>query len=203
MVFENSNRPLIHTLWNVFSARTTCSSPLPYTFLASDNLFFASLHSSLNHGASIFPHLLGFFGTINLISFTTFAFTACFSIYSSTAAALWSLLLLVLLIISCNSYINSGIRVYSCHEFAEFAYVYTPEPFIHLYSTCGLFMNDITCFLWKYAVLIFVVTSVWSDNFFNIVGSHSIPSVAILDKIISMHDLSFPRWNVWHAIGPG
>jgi hypothetical protein len=35
------------------------------------------------------------------------------------------------------------------------------------------------------------------------VGSHSILSVVTFDKIRSIHDLSFPRWNVLHATGPG
>ena len=44
---------------------------------------------------------------------------------------------------------------------------------------------------------------VWSDKPVSVVGSHSIAAVVTLDSIRSMHDWSFPLWNVLHAIGPG
>ena len=47
-----------------------CSSPLPYVRFACASYFFASLHLSSNHGASVFPHLLGFVGCDSFISFT-------------------------------------------------------------------------------------------------------------------------------------
>ena len=34
-------------------------------------------------------------------------------------------------------------------------------------------------------------------------GSHAIVAVGVLDKIRSMHELSFPLWNVLHAMVPG
>ena len=37
-------------------------SPLALFLFASANAFLASLHSSVNHGANVLPHLLGFLG---------------------------------------------------------------------------------------------------------------------------------------------
>ena len=109
--FANSSRPFNHTLKKFFIASLTLLSPFPYYFLASASYFFASLHSSLNHGASVFPHLLGFFGTAVFISFTTCARTAYCSMHSSTAAALSSLLLVSSFIKSCRPRV---IPVFGC-----------------------------------------------------------------------------------------
>jgi hypothetical protein len=53
----------------------------------------ASLHSSVNHGARVFPHLFGFFGDVITISFTTPAITASYNMKFSTAAARSALLM--------------------------------------------------------------------------------------------------------------
>jgi hypothetical protein len=140
---------------------------------------------------------------VSLSSFTTCACTAYFSMYSSIFSARCSLVLLVSFMILCNSCINSGRFVCSCHKFADVAYVLTPVPSIHLYTTCGLLLFTSYYFLvWK-EVCILVVIRVWSDSPFNISVSHSTRCTDLLDMIRSMQDLSFPLWKVWHAIGPG
>jgi hypothetical protein len=66
----------MHTLKKFVVASFIRWSPFPNYRLASFNYFFASLHSSLNHGVSVFPHLLGFLGIVVLMAFTTYAVTA-------------------------------------------------------------------------------------------------------------------------------
>jgi hypothetical protein len=97
------------------------SSPFPYNFFASANAFLASLHSSLNQGAKVFPHLFGFFGYFISILFTTPACTAYCTIYSSTAAALSSLFLSVDVISVSSAFRKSVFCVNACQDFAEFA----------------------------------------------------------------------------------
>ena len=62
-------------------------SPFPYSLLALAISLLASLHVSVNHGARDLPHLLGFFGAVILISFTTPAPTASYNNRFSTAVA--------------------------------------------------------------------------------------------------------------------
>jgi hypothetical protein len=118
---ENSRRAFKQTLKYFLVAVVLCVLSLPYTFLARCISRLASLHSSVNHGASVFPHLFGFFGVDILISLTTPASTASYNMNYSTAAALSSLLLSVLftsLEIFC---INFFELVYSVHNYADFA----------------------------------------------------------------------------------
>jgi hypothetical protein len=147
--------------------------------------------------------LFGFFGAVSLISFTTCACTAYYSMYFSIFSARYSFVLAVSFMIFCNSCINSGLFVCSCQEVADVVYVLTPVPSIHLYTTCGLLLFTNYYFrIWK-DVCILVVIRVWSDSPFNISLSHSTLYCAVLDMIKSMQDLSVPLWKVWHAIGPG
>jgi hypothetical protein len=85
-----------------------CSSPLPCVRFAYANFFFASLHLSSNHGASVFPHLLGFVGRAIFSYFTTPAVNASCIIKSSTSCALSSLDLLESYIIFPNFSRNAG-----------------------------------------------------------------------------------------------
>ena len=137
------------------------------------------------------------------ISLTTYACTAYCNRYSSTALALSSLLYISLFIRSCSPRSNSGDWVCASHAFAELAYVDTPYPSTHLYYVCGLHECGFAEYLLKDEVLSIVVIIAWSDKPFSVVGSHSIAAVVMLDNIRSMHELSFPLWNVLHAIGPG
>jgi hypothetical protein len=104
----NSARLLKHVLWNSLVACTMCASPLPYVCFASASFFFASLHLSSNHGASVFPHLFGFLGRAIFSYFTTPAVKASCIIKSSTSCALLSLDLLGSYIIFPNFSRNAG-----------------------------------------------------------------------------------------------
>jgi hypothetical protein len=94
--------------------------PLPYVRFACASSFFASLHLSSNHGASVFPHLFGFVGCDNFISLTTPISSAYLSIYSSTAAALWLLVRVVSCIIFCIPSMNVDSYVCAVHICADF-----------------------------------------------------------------------------------
>ena len=92
-----------------------CSSPLPYVRFASASFFFASLHVSSNHGASVFPHLLGFVGRVCFTYFTTPAVSASCIIKFSTSCALSSFDLLEPYIILYNFSINAVSYVWAVH----------------------------------------------------------------------------------------
>ena len=94
-------------------------SPLALFRFASANAFFASLHSSVNHGANVLPHLLGFLGDLIVISFTTPAFTAYSRMYFSTAVALVSLVLSASSTNADKSLRNSGVCVNSRQIYAD------------------------------------------------------------------------------------
>jgi hypothetical protein len=79
--------------------------------LALAKAYFAVLHSSVNQGANVFPHLLGFLGCIFFISLTTPAANAYCSIYSSIAVALSSLFNAASSIIFCKPVVKSGLAV--------------------------------------------------------------------------------------------
>ena len=88
----NSRRAYKHIFRYALVAATLDSSFLPFNLLALAIALLASLHFSLNHGARVFPHLLGFLGEVMVISFTTPAATASFNRKFSTAVALSVLL---------------------------------------------------------------------------------------------------------------
>jgi hypothetical protein len=88
---------------------------------ASANPFLASLHSSVNQGASVLPHLLGFLGWVVTIFLTTPAVVAYYNMNSSTAAALFSLFMLVSFTNVCNPSKKSGLCVNSSQDFADVA----------------------------------------------------------------------------------
>ena len=83
--------------------------------------FFASLHLSLNQGASVLPHLLGFLGVVICIYLTTPAITACSNRKVSTAAALSSLVRVVSPTNALNASKNSFVFVNYVHDYADFA----------------------------------------------------------------------------------
>jgi hypothetical protein len=91
----NSRRAFKHILKYVLVAVILSILSLPYNFLAYYIFLFAFLHSSVNHGAKVFPHLFGFLGMVVLIYFTTPALTASYNKKRSTAAARSSLLRVV------------------------------------------------------------------------------------------------------------
>ncbi len=95
-------------------------SPLPKFRFAAAKACFAYLQLSLNHGANVLPHLLGFFGFLNVISLTTPNSTAFVKMYFSTAAALSSLLQLSLFTSYNSSSANSSRCVYSSQDVADF-----------------------------------------------------------------------------------
>mgnify|MGYP003498408404 FL=1 len=88
---ENSRRARKHVFRYAFLEVVHYKSFLPYILRACYISRFAFLHSSLNHGASVLPHLLGFLGLEICISLTAPAITASCNRNSSTAAALSSL----------------------------------------------------------------------------------------------------------------
>ena len=88
----NSRRAFKHILKYAFIAVILILLYLPYTFFAYCISLFAVLHSSVNHGANVFPHLLGFLGMVVFISLTTPAMTASCNKKRSIAAARSSLL---------------------------------------------------------------------------------------------------------------
>ena len=81
----------------------------------------ASLQASVNHGANVFPHLLGFFGAVMFISLTTPAVTASYKMKLSTVAARFSLLMDV----SATRVVSFATKpyypVYSVHFYADVA----------------------------------------------------------------------------------
>lgn len=117
----NSYFACIHTLWNALVAVTTLSSLFPYNRLVSARWDLACRHSSVYQGASVLPHLLGFLGMVIWTCLTTYARTACYSIYDSTAAALSSFEIVLSSINVCKPVRNSGLLVYSFHALAECA----------------------------------------------------------------------------------
>ena len=96
-----------------------CGSPLLYVRLALAKAYFACLHSSVNQGANVFPHLLGFLGCILLISLTTPAANAYFKMYASISVALSSLFNAELSIILYNPVVKSGLAVKSRQSCAD------------------------------------------------------------------------------------
>ncbi len=89
--------------------------------LALAKAYFAALHSSVYQGANVFPHLLGFLGSVFFIAFTTPAASAYYRIYSSIALALASLLRFASSIIFFKPAVNSGFAVKSLQACAEWA----------------------------------------------------------------------------------
>jgi hypothetical protein len=117
----NSRRAYKHTLKYALVAAILPVSCLPCNLLAYAISLLASLHALVNHGARVFPHLLGFLGEDILISFTTPAFTASYSKKISTAAARSSLLRAVSFTRSLKSFINSYDPVCFVHCYADVA----------------------------------------------------------------------------------
>ena len=117
----NSRRAFEHILKYALVAFMLLSLPLPCSLRAMAISLLASLHVSLYHGARVYPHLLGFLGTVILISFTTPALTASCSKNDSTAAALSSLLMVVFSTSVLNFSINSGLHVKSVQVYADLA----------------------------------------------------------------------------------
>jgi hypothetical protein len=96
-------------------------SSLPCSFLVLANSLLASLQLSLNHGASVFPHLLGFFGGVITVYRTTPASTAWSNINYSTASARSSFVRCPSDTRALNSFINVSVSVYSRHFYADSA----------------------------------------------------------------------------------
>jgi hypothetical protein len=94
-------------------------SDLPNSRFALANSLLASLQVSLNQGARVLPHLLGFFGAVILISFTTPAVTASYSMNVSTAAARASFSMVVFSTNDLNFAVKSCFLVYSAHVYAD------------------------------------------------------------------------------------
>ena len=115
----NSRRALEHVLKYALVAFMLRESPLPCVLRAMAISLLASLHCSVYHGARVFPHLLGFLGTVKFISFTTPALTASSSMNDSTAAALSSLQMEVFSTSVLNFSKNSGLHVKSVQVFAD------------------------------------------------------------------------------------
>jgi uncharacterized membrane protein YesL len=119
VVLANSARPFIHTYKNSFVACRIFGSSFPYVRLALAKAYFAALHSSVNQGANVFPHLLGFLGSVFLISLTTPAANAYYKIYSSIALALASLLSFASSITFFKPVVKSGFAVKSLQSCAD------------------------------------------------------------------------------------
>ena len=117
----NSRRAYKHILKYALVAAILPVSFLPCNLLACAISRFSFLHVSLNHGASVLPHLFGFFGVDMRISLTTPAFTASYSKNISTAAARSSLLRAVSFTRSLNSFKNFYDPVYVVHCYADVA----------------------------------------------------------------------------------
>jgi hypothetical protein len=94
-------------------------SPFPYSLRAFAIAFLASLHSSVNHGARVLPHLFGFFGHFIYISFTTPALIASYMIHVSIAAARSSFPIFAFATNFWNFSVNSVLPVHSSHFFAD------------------------------------------------------------------------------------
>jgi hypothetical protein len=117
----NSRRASEHVLKYALVAILQRSSPLPYSLRAKAISLFAALQVSVYHGARVFPHLFGFFGTVTFISLTTPALIASCNRNSSTYAALSSLLTVVFSTNVLNLSVNSALLVYSVHVCADWA----------------------------------------------------------------------------------
>jgi hypothetical protein len=117
----NSRRAYKHIFKYALVAAIQHSSFLAYCLLAFAIALFASLHFSLNHGARVFPHLLGFLGEVMVISLTTPAVTASVNRKFSTAVALSVLLRDVSATRSVNLTLKSSDPVYSVHFYADVA----------------------------------------------------------------------------------
>ena len=115
----NSRRALLQVFKYAVVASLPRGSDLPKSRLALANSLLASLQVSLNHGARVLPHLLGFFGAVILISFTTPAVTASYSINASTAAARASFSMVVFSTNDLNFARKSFFLVYSAHDYAD------------------------------------------------------------------------------------
>ena len=113
-------------------ACTTLISPFPKSRFAAARSYLAFLQASVYHGANDFPHLFGFLGREILISFTTFASTACWRMYFSTAAALASLVKFSSDIKAVIPSRNAGEFVCACHVWADLEYSVIPYPSTHL-----------------------------------------------------------------------
>ena len=96
-------------------------SPLPCSRLVIAIARFASLHASLNQGASVFPHLFGFRGVVIVIFFTTPVATASSKINYSTCVALSLLLAYTLSTIALKFLIKPLFPVTSFHFYADVA----------------------------------------------------------------------------------
>jgi hypothetical protein len=117
----NSRRAYKHTFKYVLVAAVLFSFSLPYYRRVLAIFRLASLHSSVNHGARVFPHLLGFIGEVMIIYLTTPAVTASYNKKFSTAAARSSLLMDMSATRVVSLLINSDYPVYSVHFYAEVA----------------------------------------------------------------------------------
>ena len=117
----NSKRARKHILRYTLVAAILLVASLPCNLLAYCISRLASLQTSVNQGARVFPHLLGFLGDDILISFTTPAFTASYSRKFSTAAARSSLLRSVSCTRSLKFCMNCYNPVYSVHYYADVA----------------------------------------------------------------------------------
>ena len=118
---ENSRRAFKQTFRYYLVAVVLCILFLPYIFLAFYISRLAALHSSVNHGASVFPHFFGFLWVDILISLTTPASTASCNMKSSTDVALSSLLIAVLCTNSKNFFMKFSELVCSVHNYADVA----------------------------------------------------------------------------------
>jgi hypothetical protein len=117
----NSRRASRHIFIYALVAAILLLSFLPYDRLVLAITLLASLHFSVNHGASVFPHLLGFFGLVMVISLTTPALTASSNRKFSTAAALSVLFLDLSATRAVNLVLKSSESVYSVHFYADVA----------------------------------------------------------------------------------
>ena len=115
----NSRRALQQVFKYAVVASLPRGSDLPKPRFALANSLLASLQVSLNHGARVLPHLLGFFGAVIFISFTTPAVTASYSINASTAAARASFSMVVFSTNDLNFARKSFFLVYSAHDYAD------------------------------------------------------------------------------------
>ena len=115
----NSRRALQQVFKYAVVAILLRGSDLPKLRFALANSLLASLQVSLNHGARVLPHLLGFFGAVIFISFTTPAVTASYSINASTAAARASFSMVVFSTNDLNFARKSFFLVYSAHDYAD------------------------------------------------------------------------------------
>ena len=128
----NSRRAYKHTFKQFFVAAILSTLSRPCYLFALAILCLASLHTSVNHGARVFPHLFGFFGDVIVISLTTPALTASYSKKLSTFSARSALLMETSSTRVVSLWINSDYPVCSVHFYADVAQLWTVEPSIHL-----------------------------------------------------------------------